>query len=167
AGHGISHWLPLSVLIVLSTFVGALITPPLAGVLPESVGHAGGEAKHSLELASGAIAIAGILLAGLLFLGQRRFISALAKSAPGRFFGTWWYHAWGFDWLYDKLFVKPYLLLCQLLGRDPIDRTLGVVPFSVRGGHNLLSLTENGRLRWYAASLVGGAAILLGALLLA
>ena len=141
--------------------------PPLAGVLPESVGHAGGEAKHSLELASGAIAIAGILLAGLLFLGQRRVISALAKSAPGRFFGTWWYHAWGFDWLYDKLFVKPYLLLCQLLGRDPIDRTLGVVPFSVRGGHNLLSLTENGRLRWYAASLVGGAAILLGALLLA
>ncbi|MEF0786889.1 NADH-quinone oxidoreductase subunit L [Pseudomonas aeruginosa] len=140
---------------------------PVAGVLPESVGHAGGEAKHSLELASGAIAIAGILLAGLLFLGQRRFVSALAKSAPGRFFGTWWYHAWGFDWLYDKLFVKPYLLLCQLLGRDPIDRTLGVVPFSVRGGHNLLSLTENGRLRWYAASLVGGAAILLGALLLA
>ncbi|VTM10570.1 NADH:ubiquinone oxidoreductase subunit L [Pseudomonas aeruginosa] len=133
AGHGISHWLPLSVLIVLSTFVGALITPPLAGVLPESVGHAGGEAKHSLELASGAIAIAGILLAGLLFLGQRRFVGALAKSAPGRFFGTWWYHAWGFDWLYDKLFVKPYLLLCQLLGRDPIDRTLGVVPFSVRG----------------------------------
>lgn len=167
AGHGISHWLPLSVLIVLSTFVGALITPPLAGVLPESVGHAGGEAKHSLELASGAIAIAGILLAALLFLGQRRFVGALAKSAPGRFFGTWWYHAWGFDWLYDKLFVKPYLLLCQLLGRDPIDRTLGVVPFSVRGGHNLLSLTENGRLRWYAASLVGGAAILLGALLLA
>ncbi|HBO4656112.1 TPA: NADH-quinone oxidoreductase subunit L [Pseudomonas aeruginosa] len=167
AGHGISHWLPLSVLIVLSTFVGALITPPLAGVLPESVGHAGGEAKHSLELASGAIAIAGILLAALLFLGQRRFVSALAKGAPGRFFGTWWYHAWGFDWLYDKLFVKPYLLLCQLLGRDPIDRTLGVVPFSVRGGHNLLSLTENGRLRWYAASLVGGAAILLGALLLA
>ena len=167
AGHGISHWLPLSVLIVLSTFVGALITPPLAGVLPESVGHAGGEAKHSLELASGSIAIAGILLAALLFLGQRRFVSALAKSAPGRFFGTWWYHAWGFDWLYDKLFVKPYLLLCQLLGRDPIDRTLGVVPFSVRGGHNLLSLTENGRLRWYAASLVGGAAILLGALLLA
>ncbi len=49
AGHGISHWLPLSVLIVLSTFVGALITPPLAGVLPESVGHAGGEAKHSLN----------------------------------------------------------------------------------------------------------------------
>ena len=165
AGHGISHWLPLSVLIVLSTFIGALITPPLHGVLPESVGHAGGEAQHSLEIASGAIALAGILLAGLLFLGKRRFVSALAKSAPGRFFGTWWYHAWGFDWLYDKLFVKPYLLLCRLLGRDPIDQTLVLVPLSARGGHTLLSLTENGRLRWYAASLVGGAVLLLALLL--
>ncbi|SDL05453.1 NADH dehydrogenase subunit L [Pseudomonas delhiensis] len=165
AGHGISHWLPLSVLIVLSTFIGALITPPLSGVLPESVGHAGGEAQHSLEIASGAIALAGILLAGLLFLGKRRFVSALAKSAPGRFFGTWWYHAWGFDWLYDKLFVKPYLLICRLLGRDPIDQTLVLVPLSARGGHTLLSLTENGRLRWYAASLVGGAVLLLALLL--
>jgi len=57
AGHGIAHWLPLSVLIVLSTFVGAMIVPPLHGVLPQSVGHAGGEAKHSLEIASGAIAL--------------------------------------------------------------------------------------------------------------
>ena len=170
AGHGISHWLPLGVLIVLSTFIGALITPPLAGVLPESAGHAGhagGEAKHSLEIASGAIAIAGILLAGLLFLGKRRFVSAVAQSAPGRFFGTWWYHAWGFDWLYDKLFVKPYLLICRLLAADPIDKTLVLVPLTARGGNKLLSLTENGRLRWYAASLVGGAALLLGALLLA
>ena len=63
AGHGVTYWLPLSVLIVLSTFIGAMITPPLAGVLPQSVGHAGGEAKHSLEIASGAIALAGILLA--------------------------------------------------------------------------------------------------------
>ncbi|OQR28559.1 NADH-quinone oxidoreductase subunit L [Pseudomonas sp. T] len=167
AGHGVSHWLPLGVLIVLSTFIGALITPPLAGVLPESAGHAGGEAKHSLEIASGAIAIAGILLAGLLFLGKRRFVTAVAQSAPGRFFGTWWLHAWGFDWLYDKLFVKPYLLICRLLAADPIDKTLVLVPLTARGGHKLLSLTENGRLRWYAASLVGGAALLLGALLLA
>jgi NADH-quinone oxidoreductase subunit L len=44
------------VLIVLSTFVGAMIIHRWHGVLPESVGHAGGEAKHSLEIASGAIA---------------------------------------------------------------------------------------------------------------
>ncbi|WP_288492625.1 NADH-quinone oxidoreductase subunit L [uncultured Pseudomonas sp.] len=167
AGHGIAHNLPLAVLLVLSTFVGAMIVPPLAGVLPESIGHAGGEAKHSLEITSGAIAIAGILLAALLFLGKRSFVNGLAKSAPGRFFGTWWYHAWGFDWLYDLIFVKPYLLLARLLRRDPIDQAIGLIPMLARGGNLALSITENGRLRWYAASIVGGAVLLLGALLLA
>jgi NADH-quinone oxidoreductase subunit L len=166
AGHGISHWLPLTVLIVLSTFIGALITPPLAGVLPDSAGHAGGEAKHSLEIASGAIAIAGILLAGLLFLGKRRFVSAVANSAPGRFLGAWWFAAWGFDWLYDKLFVQPYLLLCRLLARDPLDGSIYLLPRIARGSHEALSQSENGRLRWYAASIAGGAVLLLGALLI-
>ncbi|BBP82945.1 NADH-quinone oxidoreductase subunit L [Pseudomonas sp. No.21] len=166
AGHGVAHWLPLSVLIVLSTFVGALITPPLHGVLPQSVGHAGGEAQHSLEIASGAIALAGILLAALLFLGKRRFISAVAQSAPGRFLGAWWYAAWGFDWVYDKLFVKPYLLITRLLGHDPIDSGIGLIPRIVRGGNGLLSSSQTGQLRWYAVSLVGGAVLVLGAVLL-
>lgn len=166
AGHGVAHWLPLWVLIVLSTFIGALITPPLAGVLPQSVGHAGGEAKHSLEIASGAIALAGILLAALLFLGKRRFVSAVAQSAPGRFLGAWWYAAWGFDWLYDKVFVKPYLLATRLLGNDPIDSGIGLIPRLVRGGNGMLSSSQTGQLRWYAVSLVGGAVLVLGAVLL-
>ncbi|WP_313055449.1 NADH-quinone oxidoreductase subunit L [Pseudomonas lopnurensis] len=166
AGHGIAHNLPLGVLIVLSTFVGALIVPPLAGVLPQSVGHAGGEAKHSLEIASGAIAMAGILLAALLFLGKRGLATRIAQCAPGRFLSAWWFAAWGFDWLYDKLFVQPYLWMCRLLARDPIDATIGLVPHTARGGHALLSRSENGQLRWYALSIVGGAVLLLGIVLL-
>ncbi|WP_312922286.1 NADH-quinone oxidoreductase subunit L [Stutzerimonas nitrititolerans] len=166
AGRGLAHNLPLVVLIVLSTFLGALIVPPLAGVLPQSVGHAGGEAKHSLEIASGAIALAGILLAALLFLGKRGLVSAIAQSAPGRFLSAWWYAAWGFDWLYDKLFVQPYLWLTHLLARDPIDATIGLVPRTARRSHVLLSRSETGQLRWYALSIVGGAVLLLGIVLL-
>jgi len=165
AGHGVAHWLPLVTLIVLSTFVGALITPPLAGVLPQSLGHSGGEAKHSLEIASGAIALAGILLAALLFLGQRRFVSAVAASAPGRFLSAWWFAAWGFDWLYDKLFVQPYLLICRLLGRDPIDQSIGLVPRLARGGNAVLARAQTGQVRWYAASIAGGAVLVLAVLL--
>ena len=163
-GHGIAHWLPLSVLLVLSTFVGALISPPLAGVLPDSVGHAGGEAKHSLELLSGVIAVLGIGIASVLFLGRRDAVRRLALSPSGSFFAAWWFAAWGFDWLYDKLFVKPYLLLCRLLGRDPFDRSIGVLPRIARSLHQLLSRSQTGQLRWYALSLVGGAVLLLGVL---
>lgn len=166
AGHGVAHWLPLGVLIVLSTFVGALISPPLAGVLPQSIGHAGGEAQHSLEIASGAIALTGILLAALLFLGKRGFATAVAQSAPGRFLSAWWFAAWGFDWLYDKLFVRPYLLLCRLLGRDPIDRSIGLIPRLVRGGNAQLARAQTGQTRWYATSIAGGAVLVLGLLLI-
>ncbi len=167
AGHGISHWLPLGVLIVLSTFVGAWITPPLAGVLPESAGHAGGEAKHALEITSGAIAIAGILLAAMLFLGKRRLVSAIANSGIGRVLSAWWFAAWGFDWIYDKLFVKPYLLISHLLSKDPVDRGIGLIPRMARGGHLAMSKTETGQLRWYTASIAVGAVLVLGAVVVA
>lgn len=167
AGHGISHWLPLGVLIVLSTFIGAWIHPPLAGVLPESAGHAGGEAKHSLEIASGAIAIAGILLSALLFLGKRRFVTAVANSGIGRVLSAWWFAAWGFDWIYDKLFVKPYLLISHILRKDPVDRSIGLIPRLARGGHVAMSMTETGQLRWYTASIAVGAVLVLGAVVVA
>ncbi|MFV3288295.1 NADH-quinone oxidoreductase subunit L [Pseudomonas sp. NY11955] len=167
AGHGISHWLPLGVLIVLSTFVGAWIHPPLAGVLPESAGHAGGEAKHALEITSGAIAIAGILLSALLFLGKRTFVSAVANSGIGRVLSAWWFAAWGFDWIYDKLFVKPYLLISHILRKDPVDRTIGLIPRMARGGHVAMSKTETGQLRWYTASIAVGAVLVLGAVVVA
>ncbi len=167
AGHGIAHNLPLIVLIVLSTFIGAWITPPLVGVLPQSAGHAGGEAKHSLEIVSGCIALAGILLAAMLFLGKRSFVNAVASSAPGRFLSAWWFAAWGFDWLYDKIFVQPYLFFCRVLARDPIDGAIGIVPRLARGGHGVLSRSETGHLRWYAISIAGGAVLVLAAVLLA
>ncbi len=167
AGHGVAHWLPLSVLIVLSTFIGAWIHPPLAGVLPESVGHAGGEAKHALEITSGAIALAGILLAALLFLGKRTLATAIANSGLGRALSAWWYAAWGFDWLYDKLFVKPYLAISHVLRKDPIDQTISLIPRLAKGGNGAMSRTETGQLRWYAVTLAAGAVLVLGAVLVA
>ena len=166
AGHGVAHWLPLGTLIVLSTAVGAMITPPLAGVLPQSIGHAGGEAKHSLEIASGAIALAGILIAAVLYLGRRRFVSAVAASAPGRLLGAWWYAAWGFDWLYDWLFVKPFLLLCRLLGRDPLDQSIGLLPRLALSANRALGVSQSGNMRWYAASIAAGAVLVLGAIVM-
>src|SRR5690606_17504620 len=119
----------------------------------------------ALEISSGAIACAGILLAALLFLGKRSLVTAIAQSAPGRLLSAWWFAAWGFDWLYDLLFVKPYLLICRLLGRDPIDQGIYLAPRLARGGNALLARTQTGQIRWYAASIAGGAVLVLAALL--
>ncbi|MCL2899443.1 NADH-quinone oxidoreductase subunit L [Brenneria tiliae] len=165
AVKGISHHLPLIVLMVLSTFIGALIVPPLHGVLPETTVLEHGR-MITLEIASGVVAIAGIVLAAVLWLGKRQLVSDIAQSSPGRFFSTWWFHAWGFDWLYDRVFVRPYLAIAKLLQRDPLDALMNIPAFITRWGNRGLTLSENGQVRWYAASMGLGAVAVLALLLL-
>ncbi|MFM5748073.1 NADH-quinone oxidoreductase subunit L [Aeromonas caviae] len=166
AGQGLAHHLPLLVLLVLSTGVGALIVPPLAGVLPAGPGDHIEEGRHGLEILSGVIAVAGIALAAFLFLGERRLAKGIAQSASGRALSTLWFNAWGFDWLYDLIWVKPYLLATRLLGKDPLDRMMNLPAVLAQGGHQLLAWTVSGKLRWYAASMGMGAALILALLLL-
>ncbi|MGP4123381.1 MAG: NADH-quinone oxidoreductase subunit L [Sodalis sp. (in: enterobacteria)] len=155
ACRGISHHLPLVVMLVLSTFIGALIKPPLAGILPASeFSHDG---KLALELTSGAVSIIGIFLAAALWLGQRRLVNAVSASVPGRFLSAWWFDAWGFDWLYEKIFVKPYLAIARLLARDPLNTVMNLPALLACWAERSLTVSENGQLRWYATSLGLGA----------
>jgi NADH-quinone oxidoreductase subunit L len=161
--RGVSYSLPLIVLLVLSTGVGALIHPPLAAVLPASAGEHGGEMKHKIELLSGFIALLGIAIAAALYLGERRVVNAIAASAPGRFLSNWWGNAWGFDWLYDRVFTKPYVAISELNKRDICDLAITLVPRITRSGHDLMVVTENGSVRWYVASIGIGAVLVLAA----
>ncbi|MGV7960776.1 NADH-quinone oxidoreductase subunit L [Photorhabdus tasmaniensis] len=162
---GITHHLPLLVLLVLSTFVGALIAPPLAGVLPED--HATSDTgKMMLEVVSGVVAVAGILLAMALYLGKRQLVNSVAQSAPGRFFSVWWFNAWGFDVLYDWVFVKPFKNITRVLQNDPLNSLMNIPAVLSRWSNKGLSLSENGQVRWYVASMGLGAVLVLALLLL-
>lgn len=160
---GVSYSLPLIVLLVLSTGVGALIHPPLAEVLPMSAGEHGGEMKWKIELLSGFIALLGIAIAAALYLGERRVVNAIAASAPGKLLSSWWRNAWGFDWLYDWVFTKPYVAISELNKRDICDLAVMLVPRITRSGHDLMVVTENGSVRWYVASMGIGAVLVLAA----
>jgi NADH-quinone oxidoreductase subunit L len=166
AGHGLAYRVPLLVLIALSTTVGGLITPPLSAVFAPDPGHAGGEAKHMVEGASALVGITGIALAIALFSGRKALVTALASSAPGRFLAAWWKPAFGFDALYDRLFVRPFLFVARPGRSDGLDRTMALVPASVRGLNHLVVMPQTGRLRWYVASVALGAAVVLGAVML-
>ncbi len=164
---GVSYWLPLSVLLVLSTTVGALIMPPLQGVLPESYGHlleAAGQAhgKHTAEyIAMGALA-AGLIIAALLYVVDKgRMLTRFKASRIGGSLFYWCYHGLGFDALYDMVFVKPFLFIGRLLKTDPVDRTWNLLPMLASAGNKVLSQTQTGSLRGYAASFGLGVAVLL------
>ncbi|WP_198335867.1 NADH-quinone oxidoreductase subunit L [Psychrobacter celer] len=164
---GVSYWLPLTVLLVLSTAVGAWITPPLQGVLPQSVGHllevAGqAEAKHTAEYIAMGAMLAGLVLAALLYvINKGRLLTSFKRSRVGGALYHWCYHGLGFDALYDLLFVKPFLFIGRLLKADPIDKTWYVLPKLASAGNKVLSATQTGSLRGYAASFGLGVAVLL------
>lgn len=161
AGHGVAYVLPLSVLLVLSTGIGAMIHPPLAGVLPEARVLADVSHKHTLEIISVAVAMAGIALAAWLFLPVSKPLQSFFNSRFAHGFRCLWKYGWGFDAIYDFLFVKPYLWLVRVNSRDLIDIVVESIPVMMRAGHDALSATENGRVRWYAASIAAGAVAVL------
>ncbi|HZR36950.1 MAG TPA: NADH-quinone oxidoreductase subunit L [Nevskia sp.] len=164
AGHGVAYWLPLSVLLVLSTAVGALIHPPLAKVLP--AGPEGDEsARHMVEGASAAVAILGIALAGWRFFGQPALFRWLENNALARLLARWWGAAFGFDWLYDRLFVKPFLWAVRVNARDFFDQIIGLVPVLLTSFNKATALSQTGRLRWYTASVALGAVLVIAAVI--
>lgn len=162
---GVSYWLPLAVLLVLSTFVGAYIQQPLEGVLPAFSTTVSDEVKHMVEFWAIAAGIAGLIVAAVLFWGARRPATLIAQSPLGRLLSPLFRSGCGFDWLYNGLFVKPYLFIANLNRHDVIDKLFGLLPLSAKWGNDAMSLTETGRLRWYLASVALGAVLVLGAVL--
>lgn len=161
---GFTHTFPLAVLALLSTFIGALITQPLGAVFPE--GNASHDGKYVLEVLSGVVAIVGVAIAAWLYLKQRQCVSKVANTRTGRFLSTWWFHAWGFDALYEVLFVKPYKGAAWLIQNDPVNQFFNLFGSLLKGTNKGLSFSENGLARWYAASLGLGAVLVIALLLL-
>lgn len=164
--HGVSYWLPLGVLLVLSTFIGAFIHQPLEGVLPAFTSTASEESKHFVEFLAIGTGLVGLVLAAVFFWGERRPAKIIAQSAIGRLLSPIFRDGCGFDWLYNWLFVKPYLLIAALNRHDVIAKLFGLIPSLAKLGNSAMSVTENGRVRWYATSMALGAVLVLGAALL-
>lgn len=164
---GVSYWLPLTVLLILSTAVGAWITPPLQGVLPESAGYlleVAGRAhdKHTAEYIAMGAMLAGLIIAALLYVADKgRMLTRFKRTSIGASLYHWSYHGMGFDALYDIVFVKPFLFIGRLFKADPIDKTWHILPKLASAGNKVLSATQTGSLRGYAASFGLGVAVLL------
>jgi NADH-quinone oxidoreductase subunit L len=166
ADRSISHVVPLTVLLILSTGIGALIHPPLGSVLPPSPGTGSENGKHLLEWISIAVALGGVAIAYLLFAGDRHFITSVATSKSGHFFKCLWKHAWGFDLLYNAVLVKPFKKAVALNKRDLADYVVeSFIPAFLQTLRAPLSAAQNGQVRWYAMTMALGVVLLLAFIL--
>ena len=163
---GVSYWLPLAILAVLSTAVGAVLQTPVLNILTEAnipaftmtadLEHY----KHTIELYAVGIALTGLVLGIILFAFAYGSVKKLANTSFGAGVAHIWRSAFGFDALYDLVFVKPYLLIARILGRDPVDGLWLMIPTVVKGGHKFTSWRQTGSLREYASSIALGVVVL-------
>jgi NADH-quinone oxidoreductase subunit L len=165
--------LPLVVLAVLAIVGGFIQTPgPLGGInLMDDFlagvfrGQPAAQQGHgdplAVLLAPAAASIAGILLAWLLYARRPAVAAQLAEAPLSGAVRRWWLEGWGFDRLYDWLLVRPVVWVAHLNRHDFIDRLFE----GLAAGTGLLGAalrpTQSGRVRWYAAAMLGGAAIIL------
>jgi NADH-quinone oxidoreductase subunit L len=163
----ITHHLPLVVLAVLSTFIGAWLYPGLGGLFPDAPGEAV-EGGHTLlqVLAIGAV-VAGLALAGWLFLMRRPWLDDVASKGAGASLWKLWHHAWGFDALFDRVLVRPWQWSVRMLRFDFINLIMNLPALIARGFNAGLVRSQNGRTRSYAVVMVFGATVILLALALA
>ncbi|HKY33072.1 MAG TPA: NADH-quinone oxidoreductase subunit L [Candidatus Polarisedimenticolia bacterium] len=177
---GAAMAVPLAVLGALALTVGLLEIPRWMGgrplisellstALPAPPPHQDHPGRESLlALAAAAAALAGPAIAAILWGPGRRRERAL--GAPAGAGAHRWIDAaasgFGFDALYARALGRPGASLVAALRRDPVDEGIEGMARAVETIHRLLRRTQTGRLRWYAAGVAAGSALLLALVLL-
>ena len=153
----IHMWLPLVVLAALAIGGGWFGIGVLDGLLGEV-----GEFSHASPqaLATMTVPLLGIAL-GVVMFRARDESAKLAESKFGRRLRRFLGAGWGFDWVYDLVFVKPFVLLTGANKGDAVDFFYRVTAGVTRAFHYIFALTQTGRLRWYAANMAFGLVVVL------
>jgi NADH-quinone oxidoreductase subunit L len=166
--------IPLIVLAALSIIGGWVQLPDFMGGVPllsdfletalpaTKSAPVGAHTQTYLEITAAIASLLGIGVAYFLFLRRRRIPEGWARTPAGSLLHRFWFAGWGFDWLYDNLFVRPYAWAARVDRHDFIDLAYRGIARLNRGLSLGLSRTQSGQVRWYAVSIGVGAAIILG-----
>lgn len=160
---------PLVVLGFLS-IVGGYLKQPLLdflrSALPSTVeAHTGALTETWSEAIAGVIFLVGLYFSYLFHLQKRSLADALVATPVGRALHQWWFADWGLDWIYDKVFVQPFIWISETNKKDFIDALYSGVASLTQWFYRILSSTETGRVRWYAAGMAAGSVLFIAMVL--
>ena len=152
---------PLVILCVLA-LAGGLVSIPVEAVFPaaSTLGHTG-----LIPIVTAAIPALGVFIAYLLFLRRSVDISAMTQSSPGKSLIRFFHSHWAMDWLYEKIFVIPYIWLAKINRADFIDNIYGGIAVLMLWANKVSVQTQTGQLRTYAGTMVLGLVLIIALML--
>ena len=175
---GISMHLPLVILAFFAVTAGFLEMPKALGnhhwfseflstALPAELESRSITGTESLfGIIAGALALFGIYLAFVFYLKNRAFAENLGRVGPINRLQSFLFSGWGFDRLYDRVFVRPFVWIARINKQDFIDSVYSGLAALSRRLNGFLSSTETGRVRLYAGGIAVGCIILVAIVVL-
>ena len=107
----------------------------------------------------------GLYFGYLFHLQKRSLADAIVANPVGRALHQWWFAGWGFDWVYDKAFVQPFIWAAEINKSDFVDAFYTGVAQLTERFYRGLSQTETGRVRWYAMGMAAGSVLFIAMVL--
>lgn len=118
------------------------------------------------QINDAAFCLLGLYLAYLGYYRYPELPARIASRAIPAILNRFWFGGWGFDWLYDKVFVKPVQWFARVNKNDVIDLAFDGIALLTQWGHELLKRTQSGEVRAYAAGIAIGTAVLIALVVL-
>lgn len=163
--------IPLIILAVLSIIGGFIDLPHNMGhvtlfsdfltpVLPSVELRPGVEsAEWIMQGIAAVLCLLGIYVAYFFYM-KREDLRVEIKEGTYEL-NRFWFSGWGFDALYDTVFVRPYTYLCRVNKNDVIDKMYDGMVVSANFFHGIFARTQSGIMRWYIMGIVIGAVLIL------
>jgi NADH-quinone oxidoreductase subunit L len=159
---------PLIILAFLSLMGGFVELPSSIGnihlfsnlvgnSLPVTITKSGEGQELLFQALSAIIALSGIYIAYIIYLKKPALSEPFSHSRINKFFEK----GWGFDKLYDIMFVKPIVWLSVIDKSDFFDLWNIGLSRLAQLFNQLLSITQNGKIRWYLLSFAIGITIII------
>ncbi|MBC5992049.1 NADH-quinone oxidoreductase subunit L [Pontibacter cellulosilyticus] len=161
--------LPLVVLAILSLLGGfielphnfahfTLFTDYLKPVLPVIVIDEGlATIEWIFQIVAALVALSGIYIAYLFYLKKPYLAQNMERSKFAMSLHRFWYSGWGFDALYNAVFVRPYVYLSKANRSDGIDFFYTGLAYFTQWLNSLFTRTQTGMLRTYMMGVLVGA----------
>jgi NADH-quinone oxidoreductase subunit L len=158
---------PLIILAVLSIVAGfiewphnimhvSLFSDLLQKVLPDTVLPSGHPSEFIFQAIAVLVTLSGIYIGYQLYYRNTTVIERWKQLPALVWLRNFWYSGWGFDQLYNAVFVKPFVFITGLNKSDFIDRLYNGIASGSRQLNQWFSVSQNGSLRWYVAGVLFG-----------
>jgi len=162
---------PLWILAIASTIAGLfrapithlLETTPLWSHVAEPANARG---EFMLQLAASGAGLIGIYIAASLFLFKPGSTKEWLATPTGAALNWLSASGGGFDWLYNRILVQPFIHAAQFAKNDFTGAIETVIAYLNSGLNYALHATQTGKMRWYATLMAVGAVITLAIVIL-